>query len=168
MLQHAHTPGCTFLSTQGLQQLSAGLILSMHYSRQDNAPSCSDCAWLSAAPSIHPNLQRFSAGNLHVTPCPVTRSIHLSRVNMTIGDGGELEEIVEEELPQVHCRVIFPRCAVKSHLLMPNCRLVSSARLLKSLPKLVPVTARPLGCTGLSCRFDPMQCTPLSQHSLSC
>ena len=38
---------------------------------------------------------------LHVAPCPVTRSLHLSRVNIMIGDWGVLEEIVEEELPLV-------------------------------------------------------------------
>jgi hypothetical protein len=51
-------------------------------------------------------LQRFSAGNVHVTPCPVTRSIHLSRVNLTIGDGCNVEEIVEEELPEVIGRAV--------------------------------------------------------------
>jgi hypothetical protein len=50
---------------------------------------------------INVHIQRFSPGNLHVAPCPVTRSLHLSRVNIMIGDGGVLEEIVEEELPLV-------------------------------------------------------------------
>jgi hypothetical protein len=34
----------------------------------------------------------------------VTRSLHLSRVNLTIGEGGAVDEIVEEELPQVDMR----------------------------------------------------------------
>ncbi len=50
---------------------------------------------------VHAHTQRFSPGNIHVVPCPVTRSLHLSRVNMMIGDGGGVQEIVEEELPVV-------------------------------------------------------------------
>ncbi len=55
-----------------------------------------------SAQLTHIRAQRFSAGNMHITSCPVARSLHFSRVNVTFRDDeGSVEEIVEEELPQV-------------------------------------------------------------------
>lgn len=71
----------------------------------------------------HFSVQRFSAGNMHVTSCPVTRSLHFSRVSVTFrDDGGSVEEIVEEELPQVSGSMSCCRCCFV-HSLGYSCHL---------------------------------------------
>jgi hypothetical protein len=71
-----------------------------------------------SAQLTHVRAQRFGAGNMHITSCPVTRSLHFSRVNVTFRDDwGSVEEIVEEELPQVSGSV-----SLKHFLLIPQLR----------------------------------------------
>ena len=86
---------------------------------------------------------------------------------MTIGEGGVVEEIVEEELPQVTvaggCVSVCVVCVLTRAL---PYRLACSAHLLKSLPKRALPMLPQLGCTGPSCR-SASQCPLLRFAVLS-
>ena len=84
---------------------------------------------------------------------------------MTIGEGGVVEEIVEEELPQV--TVAGGRVSVCVVCVLTRAlpyRLACSAHLLKSLPKRALPMLPQLGCTGPSCR-SASQC-PLPRFAV--